>query len=173
MNIIQRPSPNHDARPANAKIEAIVLHGTAGSSAEGDLSHTAKPSTKAAYHYIVGRDGTKYQSVQEDRRAWHAGKSIWQGRMDLNSWSISVGLTNRGPVDKDARNAGVEEYTTDQIMSAAELIVDICDRRKIPWRMILTHAQVSPGRKTDPWLHFPWGEMAGAMLSYQTIRGAA
>lgn len=170
MNIIDHPSPNHDARPADTGIDAIVLHGTAGIAAS-DLSWLCNPDSGASYHYLIDRDGQVYQLVSEDRRAWHAGESEWDGRPDLNDWSIGIGLSNRGPVGGDCRNPGIEPYPTAQILAAAELVVDACARHGIPWRMLLTHAQVSPGRKTDPWLHFPWGELAGAMLSYQRIRG--
>lgn len=168
MRIIERPSPNHGARPDRASIDAIVLHGTAGT-AESDLSWLCNADSRVSYHYLIDRDGQVYRLVDEERRAWHANPSEWDGRPDLNDWSIGVGLSNRGPVGADPRNPGQESYPSAQLMAAAELLTDICDRHGIPWRMILTHAQVSPGRKHDPWLHFPIGEFAGAMLSYQGI----
>jgi N-acetylmuramoyl-L-alanine amidase len=173
MRIIQRPSPNYNDRPRfRGEVGAIVLHGTAGKSVEGDVSWIQNPDSKVSYHYVVGRDGDIYQCVREADRAWHAGTSEWGGVADLNDYSIGIGISNRGPVGGDCRNGG-ELFPTPQIMATAELVVDICDRYRIPWRRILTHAQVSPGRKTDPWLHFPMGEFAGALLSFQTIRGAA
>lgn len=179
LTIIDHASPNFNSRPANGEIDAVIVHGTAGASVQGDLEWLCDESigangeptdTSASYHYLIGRDGTLYQLVDESDRAWHAGVSEWNGRRDLNSWSIGVGLTNRGPIDHDANKGGLEDFTSDQILVAANLVVDICHRHNIPWHHILTHAQVSPGRKTDPWLHFPMGAFAGALLTYQTLR---
>lgn len=178
MNIVQHPSPNHNARPAGAEIIAVVLHGTAGT-IEGDLAWLTDQArdadgkvydTSLSYHYEVGRDGRVYQLVQEGRRAWHAGDSQFLGMPDVNDFSIGVAFANRGPVGGDPRNPAVEEYTTAQILSGAELLVDIGLRCRIPWRNMVPHSVVSPGRKHDPWGHFPWMELAGGMLSYQRIR---
>ena len=178
MKIIQHPSPNFNSRPPGTEITAVVLHGTAGS-IEGDLAwlcdKARKPEggtydTSLSYHYLVGPDGTKFQLVDEEHRAWHAGKSAFQGKSDVNDFSIGVGLSNRGPVGGDVRNPGAEPYPTAQILGAAELLVDIGLRRRIPWRNMVPHPIVSPGRKHDPWLHFPFGELAGAMFSYLRVR---
>lgn len=181
ITIIDHASPNFNARPVGTAVACVVLHGTAGSSVEGDLAWLCDEArgsdgepvdTSASYHYLVGRDGTVYQLVDEADRAWHAGESEWLGRPDVNDFSVGIGMTNRGPVGGDARNPGQQLYTTEQIMAAAELTTQVCQRHGVPWRNVVTHALVSPGRKSDPWLHFPWGEFMGAMLTFQNISAA-
>ena len=179
MGVIQRPSPNHNERPAGVSPSLIVVHGTAGSSVGGDVAwltdKARRPEggvydTSLSYHYVIGRAGEVYQLVDESRRAWHAGKSNWNGKDDVNDFSIGIGLTNRGPVDGDPAKPGAEPYPSAQLLACASLLVDICGRRSIPWYRIVSHAEVSPGRKHDPWLHFPWMELSAGMLSYQRIR---
>jgi N-acetylmuramoyl-L-alanine amidase len=153
--IVQRPSPNHNARHVGFGPEIICLHGTAGFTDAGDLSWLCSPASKVSYHYLVGRDGTVFQLVKESRRAWHAGKSAYQGKADpggsVNSFSLGIAFSNRGPLPSP------EPYTDEQYESGAELCADIWERRGLDIARITTHAAVSPGRKTDPWVHFDMG----------------
>jgi N-acetyl-anhydromuramyl-L-alanine amidase AmpD len=55
-------------------------------------------------------------------------------------------------------NDGTEPYRPAQYKAGARLVADICKRHQIPTHMIRGHYEVSPGRKTDPWKHFDWGE---------------
>lgn len=151
MTIVESPSPNHGPRPAGAVVDLLVIHGTAGSD-QGDLSwcRTPAPANPApvSYHYLILRDGTVHRLVQEERRAWHSGASSWQGRADCNNYAIGVGLSNKGPG---------EEYTKAQLMALVALTLDILRRNPaITRERIVAHAAVAPGRKTDPWAHFPW-----------------
>jgi len=180
LEIVQHPSPNFNERPNGRGVEMVVVHGTAGASAQADVQWLCDEATDAAgnqydvslsYHYVVGRDGHVWQLVDEDKRAWHAGESEWHGQPDVNDYSVGIGISNRGPVGGDARNPAAEEYTTPQILATGELIVRVCLRHSLPWRRVVSHAQVSPGRKHDPWLHFPWGELAGAMVAYNAVHG--
>lgn len=147
VNIIDSGSPNHGARPPGATIDLLVIHGTAGTD-EGDLAWCRDRRSGVSYHYLILRDGTTHRLVAEERRAWHAGVSEWQGRANVNDYSIGVGLSNRGPG---------EPYTEAQYTTLAKLTRDIMDRRpEITSERIVGHADVSPGRKTDPWPHFDW-----------------
>ncbi|HEX7049110.1 MAG TPA: N-acetylmuramoyl-L-alanine amidase, partial [Longimicrobiales bacterium] len=94
--ILDRPSPNHNARPAGVRPDLIVIHGTAGETDAGDLAWCRDPKSQVSYHYLIGRDGRIYRLVPEERRAWHAGVSGWEGRQGCNDYSIGVGLCNDG-----------------------------------------------------------------------------
>lgn len=43
-------------------------------------------------HYIIDRTGEVYQLVDEDRIAYHAGKSEWNGHTSFNRMSLGVEL---------------------------------------------------------------------------------
>ena len=47
-------------------------------------------------HYLIDSGGTCYQLVDDNKRAWHAGKSFWRGLRDINSRSLGIELVNSG-----------------------------------------------------------------------------
>lgn len=153
MQIIESPSPNHGPRPAGASVDLLVIHGTAGTDA-GDLSWCRSPQAGVSYHYLILRDGTVHRLVPEDRRAWHAGASAWSGRPNCNDFSIGIGLSNKGPG---------EPYPEAQFRAAIELVRDIMQRRRIPPSCVAGHADISPGRKSDPWGHWDWHRFLAAL----------
>lgn len=134
-----RPSPNHNSR-GTSEIEVIVLHADASPSERGTISWIQSSESKVSYHVLIGRDGVAYQFVPYDRRAWHAGKSNWNGKKDVNSISIGLSFSNR--------NNGVEPITEAQKTTMKAVIADIRARHgSLP---VTTHAAIAPGRKTDP-----------------------
>lgn len=143
------PSPNFDTR--HAPIDTIVLHHTACHTADSAMAtlESHNPHGRVSAHYLVARDGTIYQLVEESRRAWHAGAGSWKGRGDLNSRSIGIELDNDG----------TEPFAGPLIESLLLLLDDLVRRLRIPRDNIVGHADIAPGRKVDPSVQFPWGRL--------------
>ena len=80
--------------------EYLIMHYTAGSSAEGSVSWMCNPAAKAAAHLVIGRDGSLTQLAPFKRITWHAGKSEWEGRSGLNGFSIGIELDNAGKLER-------------------------------------------------------------------------
>src|ERR1043166_4384305 len=95
LEIVERPSPNHDAR-AEGPVDILVMHYTGMKTAEEALARLCDPEAKVSSHYTIDRDGTVYRHVAEDRRARHAGVSYWAGVRDVNSRSIGIEIVNPG-----------------------------------------------------------------------------
>ncbi len=133
------PSPNHNTRGAQT-VKVIVLHADASPNEKGCLSWLQSSESKVSYHALVGRDGKVYTVVPYDRRAWHAGKSEWNGHKDVNGVSVGLCFSNK--------NDGKEPLTDAQKAAMKTLIADV--RRKYGHIPVTTHAKVSPGRKNDP-----------------------
>ena len=133
------PSPNHNTRGAQT-VKVIVLHADASPNEKGCLSWLQSSESKVSYHALVGRDGKVYTVVPYDRRAWHAGKSEWNGHKDVNGVSVGLCFSNK--------NDGKEPLTEAQQKAMKTLIADV--RRKYGQIPVTTHAKVSPGRKNDP-----------------------
>lgn len=134
-------SPNHKPRQSGVKPTLIVVHASAGKSDAGDLSWMEKRESGVSYHYLVGRDGTVYELVDPKEQAWHAGQSEWKGRKYCNAYSIGVAWSNR--------HDGAEPLTAAQLRSMRDLIDWLVERYPSVTEVV-THAMVSPGRKTDP-----------------------
>jgi N-acetylmuramoyl-L-alanine amidase len=153
---IDRPSPNHDARPDGAAIDMLVVHYTGMTSAEAALARLCDPAAKVSAHYTIDEDGTVYALVPEARRAWHAGVSFWAGEASVNARSIGIELVNPG------HEYGYRAFTDAQIAALITLCHGILLRHPIPSWRVLGHSDVAPARKEDPGELFPWEQLAKA-----------
>ena len=154
--MIERPSPNHNARPANTPIDILLLHYTGMETAEGALERLCDPEAKVSAHYTIDEDGTIYRHVAEERRAWHAGKSYWAGDIDVNGRSIGIEIVNPG------HEFGYRPFPEAQMAALIPLAKAIVARHAIPAHRVLAHSDVAPDRKQDPGELFDWARLAEA-----------
>jgi N-acetylmuramoyl-L-alanine amidase len=152
--MIERPSPNHDARPNGGAIDILVLHYTGMKSAEAALARLCDPAARVSAHYTIDRDGIIYAHVPEERRAWHAGVSYWAGERDINARSIGIELVNPG------HEFGYQPFPEQQMAALIDLAGDILKRHPIPPHRVLGHSDVAPSRKSDPGELFSWAQLA-------------
>lgn len=159
-------SPNQESR-----IRTLVLHYTATPFERAKEILTAPNRTPAvSSHYLVpdaAGDNDRfvvYALVPESRLAHHAGRSEWLGERRLNGTSIGIEIVNLGFPATDNRlpleNRQWYEYPAAQIAVVAELVADIVARHQIAPNRIVGHADIAPGRKTDPGPKFPWKTLA-------------
>jgi AmpD protein len=154
-------SPNYDERPAGAAITLLVVHGISlpPGAFGGDavfalftnrLDLGAHPyyanlaGLRVSSHFLIRRDGEIVQFVACARRAWHAGGSVWRGRPRCNDYSIGIELEGTDDL----------AYVDAQYLRLADLTGAL--RARYPIRDIAGHAEVAPGRKTDPGPAFDW-----------------
>jgi N-acetylmuramoyl-L-alanine amidase len=148
------PSPTHDARKDGRPPDMILLHYTGMQSAQAALDRLCSPESRVSAHYFVFEDGRIVQSVQESRRAWHAGVSCWAGDTDINSASIGIEIANPG------HDFGYPDFPRRQIAAVTALCRGIMARRGIRRERVLAHSDVAPSRKQDPGEKFPWQLLA-------------
>ncbi len=158
------PSPNCDARPADALVTLAVIHSISlppGQFGGADIvrlfTNTLDPSAhpyyaglahlKVSAHFLIRRDGTLVQFVPCHLRAWHAGASSWRGRECCNDFSIGIELE------------GTDErpYTGKQYARLARVLSSV--RRLHPIADVVGHRDIAPGRKTDPGPAFDWDHL--------------
>lgn len=150
----QIPSPNFNDRAKGCILRYIILHYTGRPTANEALKMLLDPAREVSAHYIIDKDGFTLQLVPEDKRAWHAGVSYWQGETDLNSLSIGIELVNPG------HEFGYKPFPAEQIAALKALLRDILDRHNLPANSIWGHSDIAPLRKQDPGELFPWEELA-------------
>lgn len=153
---IDRPSPNHDARPDGVAVDMLILHYTGMRSGAAALERLIDPAAKVSAHYLVEEDGQVFRLVDEARRAWHAGVSSWAGRTRLNDVSIGIEIANPG------HEWGLKPFSDVQIEAVIALSRNIVARWRIPKTRVLGHSDVAPTRKADPGELFPWRRLADA-----------
>ncbi len=139
-------TPHFNNRPNGTIIDCIVLHADASKSENGTLAWFRDPVSKVSYHYLIARSGHIWQIVDDKKRAWHAGVSVFEGRPNCNDYSLGVSFSND--------QAG-EPFTPQALRAGVELCAKLCREHHIPVHRITTHAAVSPGRKHDPGPLFP------------------
>jgi N-acetylmuramoyl-L-alanine amidase len=156
MNIVDAPSPNFGPRKEGKKIKYLILHYTdTETSFEAlKLLQGNDPAHQVSAHYLVDEDGTVMRIVDEANRAWHAGKSYWEGEEDINSCSIGIEIQNPGHTN------GYREFPKEQIAALVELCQGIIERHGILPCHVLAHSDIAPERKADPGELFPWQELA-------------
>ncbi len=162
--IVERPSPNHDARPPGGAIDMLLLHYTGMTSAEAALSQLCERQAKVSAHYLIDEDGAVFALVAEERRAWHAGVARWAGEEDINGCSIGIELVNPG------HEFGYRAFPQAQMDALTELCRGILRRHAIPAHRVLGHADVAPARKEDPGELFDWAALAAAGVGLWPVK---
>jgi N-acetylmuramoyl-L-alanine amidase len=149
-------SPNHGERIGTEPVDMLILHYTGMPDADGALARLCYPAAEVSAHYFVYENGHVLQLVPENRRAWHAGLSCWDGETDINSRSIGVEIVHPGHDE----HGHISPYPDAQIAAVQRLCADIITRHRIAAARVLAHSDIAPGRKRDPGELFPWQRLA-------------
>ena len=153
-----RLDTRHSAQAQASRVQFLILHYTSEDEARSLQVLTEGPVSS---HYLVG-DGDPpvvYRLVDEDRTAFHAGASEWQGRRFLNASAIGIEIVNAGWRDgPDGRTWA--PYPPSQVGAVVALVRDVVRRHDIRPDRVLAHSDIAPGRKQDPGPLFPWQRLA-------------
>lgn len=167
----QHPSPNADERPEGAQPELVVIHnislppGEFGGPWIDALFTNRLPARHHPYfaaiadlrvsaHALIRRDGQVIQYVPWHRRAWHAGQSCWNGRERCNDYSVGIELEGTDDLP----------YEAVQYQRLAELLAALfAAYPSLSAERLTGHADIAPGRKTDPGASFDWSRLRGEL----------
>ena len=161
-------SPNFGKRPQDAQIDLIIIHSISLPPGQfgGDevqqlftntLDWNAHPyfdtirGMEVSAHFYVRRNGDLWQFVSCDDRAWHAGKSSFQGRDNCNDYSIGIELE------------GLEGETFED--AQYDSLIGLCAalQQRYPIIHVTGHEHVAAGRKADPGAGFDWLQLRRAL----------
>lgn len=157
------PSPYFDCRPEDDSPSLLVVHNISLPPGEfggpwidalftGTLDPDAHPyfadisHLRVSAHCLIRRDGEIVQYVPFDKRAWHAGVSVYQGRERCNDFSIGIELEGTDTV----------AYTDEQYQQLAALTRLLIKQYPSVAENMTGHCDIAPVRKTDPGPSFDW-----------------
>ncbi|MGQ0603028.1 MAG: N-acetylmuramoyl-L-alanine amidase [Anaerolineales bacterium] len=187
-------TPNFDNKKLKAKY--LVMHYTAGSSAQSAVEWLCNPVALASAHLVIGRDGGVTQLADFDRVTWHAGPSQWEGLVDMNRHSIGIELDNAGRLVREGNRwmiwSKTKEYSGDEVMEAVHknegsmrgwhtytaeqlevaLEVALLLVREYKLLDVIGHDDISPRRKWDPGPAFPMESFRGRVVGRQQSKPA-
>lgn len=177
------PSPNFGGR---MQPVALIVHDTAGPSAVSAINTFKDRASKVSAHVVVDLDGKITQMVEFDRVAWHAGKSVLDGRSGCNNFTIGIEIVNPGILNKDGcawftkkgakGYAGIEHCKTKEHgdgywlgypEAQFDAVVDLCQALVKAYpaiKQIVPHWYISPGRKIDTNPLFPLDDLRRAVF---------
>lgn len=172
-------SPNWNARPKDAPIDTIVIHNISLPPSEfrqydrhgmhyvkafftNQLDWDAHPyfqtikGMEVSAHLFIERDGSVTQLVNFANRAWHAGKSSYLGREQVNDFSIGIELEGS---DHSA-------FSNEQYAALAQVVAALHTAYPATRRHVTGHSDIAPIRKTDPGEYFDWQQFRQRLAWY-------
>lgn len=171
------PSPFRDARPPATPVELLVLHNISlppGVFATGEIARLfvgqldagAHPffadlaGARVSAHFLIDRAGAVTQFVPTVERAWHAGRSSFEGRDACNDFSIGIEL----------EGTDFTPFTDAQYDALVRLIGVLQGAH--PLRAIRGHSDIARDRKTDPGPCFAWSRLRTAGIAASLLAPA-
>lgn len=157
-------SPNFGPRPEGAAISLLVVHNISlppgqfgGDAIERFFCNRLDPDAhpyfqeirdlQVSAHALIRRDGECVQFVSFLDRAWHAGRSSFNGEEECNDFGIGIELEGTDDVP----------YEAAQYRTLARLTQAIMRRwPSVTLERLTGHCDIAPGRKTDPGPAFDW-----------------
>lgn len=152
--MISKPSPNFDDRKGCDAPSLVILHYTGMKDGASAIARLCDAEAKVSAHYVVEEDGRIFSLVDENKRAWHAGKSFWRGIVDVNSHSIGIEIVNPG------HEFGYRAFPDVQMQAVLKLCEGIKARYMLPAAAFIGHSDIAPLRKEDPGELFNWKMLA-------------
>ena len=182
--IIQETTTNQEGV---IEPQFIIIHFTAGRSAESSVAWFKDKTAKASAHLVIGRDGKIFQLIDFNKKAWHAGSSKWADLKGFNNFSIGIELDNPGRLTKVGDKYlswFKKEYSKDNVVEAThkhekqssfwyeytesqiEACFDVCKLLMTHYKIddVLGHDDIAPYRKNDPGPLFPLENFRARLL---------
>ncbi|MEI6210286.1 MAG: peptidoglycan recognition family protein [bacterium] len=124
-------SPRNSERDPRRSTRYIILHTTEAASSSSLI--TLRDQGEA--NFCVDTDGRVYRIIDHRRTAFHCGRSMWEGLVNIDDYAIGievVGYHNR-------------DITPAQYQAIAALLAELKFLYRIPDERVLTHSMVAYG----------------------------
>jgi len=155
MKVKNLSSKNFDRKERRSnKIKFLVIHYTGMQSERESIKRLCSPRSKVSSHFLINRQGKIYRLVDDNKVAWHAGKSRWGKYKNLNKNSIGIELVNNG------HQFGYTNFSKKQILNLIKVCKKLVKKYRIRKENVVGHSDIAPTRKVDPGEKFPWTILA-------------
>jgi predicted heme/steroid binding protein len=124
-------SPRNKERRERTSTQLIILHTTEAPS----QSALRKLSDMGEIHFCIDEAGKVYRIMDTRRVAFHAGRSMWNGKTAVDEFSIGIEICGHHN----------KPLAAVQMKSLADLITMLKTAYKIPDHNVLSHAHVAYG----------------------------
>lgn len=124
-------SPRNKERSVRKSTSLIILHTTEAPS----KSALQKLRDMGECHYCIDERGIVYRIIDHRREAYHAGRSMWNGRANVDEFSVGIEIC--GYHDKPLNSA--------QYAALAALVGELKHTYKILDHNVLAHSHVAYG----------------------------
>uniref|UniRef100_UPI0005785C40 1,6-anhydro-N-acetylmuramyl-L-alanine amidase AmpD n=1 Tax=Yersinia pestis TaxID=632 RepID=UPI0005785C40 len=152
VGVKQVLSPHFDLRPEGEMPSLLVIHSISLPPSEfggpyidqlftGTLNADEHPyfasivHLRVSAHCLIRRDGEIIQYVPFDKRAWHAGVSVFAGRERCNDFSIGIEL----------EGTDVLPFTPVQYQRLTEISAVLFAHYPITVERVAGHSEIAPG----------------------------
>ena len=160
----QIQSPNYSERLNEDDINLIVIHSISLPPGKYNNSYIEEffcnklsvnenkyfesiSDLKVSSHILIKRDGKIIQFVPFNKKAWHAGESVFKGRLNCNEFSIGIEL----------EGCEEDDFTQNQYKNLVNICLTLFKYYpEITRQNVVGHSEIAPGRKTDPGKNFNW-----------------
>ena len=160
----QIQSPNYSERLKEDDINLIVIHSISLPPGKYNNSYIEEffcnklsvnenkyfesiSDLKVSSHILIKRDGKIIQFVPFNKKAWHAGESVFKGRLNCNEFSIGIEL----------EGCEEDDFTQNQYKNLVNICLTLFKYYpEITRQNVVGHSEIAPGRKTDPGKNFNW-----------------
>jgi hypothetical protein len=125
------------------EVKNIVLHHTAYEDTKNNESQVRNQYMtpgKSSSHVVIEEDGKRTVYASPEQVTFHAGESEWNGRKDVNDFSIGVEFQG---------NTVNTPLTDAQIKSFIEYYRPIATKYNLSLKDVISHQMISPDRKPD------------------------
>ena len=124
-------SPRNKERDVRSKTTLLILHTTEAVSG----SALRKLSDMGECHFCIDEAGRIYRVIDHRRVAFHAGRSMWNGKQEADKFSIGIEVCGNHN----------KPLTSAQTKSLTDLIAEVKRIYKLSDNQVLAHSQVAYG----------------------------
>lgn len=153
-------------------IKGLVIHYTVTQTYE--LTKRAYYNAGVSANYTVNFNGNIFRNVPDGAIAFHAGISAYDEDTSLNRFFIGIEQVHPGYIEKGVKYTGVWnnygllsycsgddktlwfKFFKEQYEATGKLVRQLQLKNRICGRLVVTHADVAPGRKVDAGPMFPY-----------------